>query len=141
MKSYTHQMMVSCAPDKMFRALSDVASWPRWDEGLDSVTIDEPMRAGAEFFLRPKGAGPVRLRVTVFEYARAFGDEAFLFLGKLESERTFSVTEGGTLVHWTLRIRGPLWRFWDWVLARKMSQEFEEHTQALARFAHEHHGG
>lgn len=46
MWSTTYEGRTSATPDQVYALLADVTSWPSWNEGVASIDIDGPFRAG-----------------------------------------------------------------------------------------------
>ena len=46
MWEYEHSIETEASPEAIYRLYSDVATWPRWDEGIAEVTLDGPFAAG-----------------------------------------------------------------------------------------------
>ncbi|GAB37559.1 SRPBCC family protein [Gordonia sputi] len=46
MWSATHEGRTTASPDQVYALLSDVSTWPAWNEGVASIEIDGPFEAG-----------------------------------------------------------------------------------------------
>jgi polyketide cyclase/dehydrase/lipid transport protein len=135
MKRYTYETVVPIAPDKLYRALIDVASWPAWDSDIESIDAPEPIAAGARFTLKPKGAPAVAMTVEAAEPFRRFVDVSHLALAKMRTAHEMEVVAGGTRLRLVIEITGLLAFLWDRVVARKQAAGAATQTQSLVRYA------
>lgn len=75
MWEYEHSIETEASPEAIYRLYSDVATWPRWDEGIAEVTLDGPFAAGTRGVLTPEGQGPLPFRLTEVRSNQGFADE------------------------------------------------------------------
>jgi uncharacterized protein YndB with AHSA1/START domain len=135
MRRYIHEAIVQTSPEKLFRAITDIPSWPRWDSGLEATTHDGSLAPGARFTLKPKGGPRVALSIEAAEAPRRFVDVAHLPLARMRTAHEFLVEPGGTRIRLTLEVWGPLAFLWDRLVARKQATEAPAQTAAFVRFA------
>ncbi|HEX7928088.1 MAG TPA: SRPBCC family protein [bacterium] len=135
MYRYVHESRTTVAPETLWSAKKDLARWPEFDAGLESVTPKGPFQRGTEFTLRPQGGPNVRMTIESAEAPRRFADVAHLFLAKMRTATEFTKTNGDTVVRVTIEVFGPLAFFWNLVLARKLAAESAAQTQAFIRYA------
>ncbi len=62
MWEYEHSMQTTAAPEAVWRLWSDVAAWPRWNDGIETITIDGPFAVGTMVTMTPPGGDPIRIR-------------------------------------------------------------------------------
>ena len=66
MRRYSYETVTDLPPEQLFRAFTDVQSWPQWDDGIEAIILKGPANEGAEFALVPRGLGksyaPVQVR-------------------------------------------------------------------------------
>ena len=127
MYRYVHESRSPLAAETLWDAKKDLARWPEFDAGLESVT--------PEFTLRPQGGPNVRMTIEAAEAPRRFADVAHLFLAKMRTVTEFTKANGDTVVRVTIEVFGPLAFFWNLVLAKKLAAESAEQTQAFIRYA------
>jgi hypothetical protein len=60
----------TAAPDALWRHWSDMATWPQWNEGIDTIDVEGPFAVGTTFTMTPPGQEPIRARLGL-EAARA----------------------------------------------------------------------
>jgi len=75
MWEYEHSVDSPAAPEAVWRIWSDVAAWPRWNHGIEKITIDGPFAPGTRFTMTPPGEGPIEMRLTEVTPGRLFTDE------------------------------------------------------------------
>ncbi|WP_303980543.1 SRPBCC family protein [Dongia mobilis] len=135
MRRYSYETHSHLPAEQLYRAFSDVAAWPQWDDGIDGVELDGPAETGSIFALKPRGRDAVKLRVETMVEPYRFADMAYLPLARLRTEHSFIPTPHGTLVRSTVEIRGPLARFWDRPLARSYAEGAARQTRSFLAFA------
>jgi Polyketide cyclase / dehydrase and lipid transport len=75
MWDYEYRLETSATPDALWRHWADMASWPQWNEGIETITVDGPFEVGTVFTMTPPGDEPIRMRLTEIEPGRSFTDE------------------------------------------------------------------
>ena len=145
MRRYQHEVIVSTSAEKLYRALSDVTHWPRWDEGIESVEVERAgadgegaaLAPGAPFVLKPRGGPRVAMTVEAACAPTRFVDLAHLPLAKMRTSHELLATEGGggTRVRIVIEVFGPLAFLWDRLVARGQAAGCEAQTHALAAYA------
>jgi uncharacterized protein YndB with AHSA1/START domain len=75
MWDYEYRLETSAAPEALWRHWADMASWPQWNEGIETITVDGPFEVGTVFTMTPPGDEPIRMRLTEIEPGRSFTDE------------------------------------------------------------------
>jgi uncharacterized protein YndB with AHSA1/START domain len=75
MWEYEHSVETAAAADVVWCLWSDIAGWPRWNAGVEQITIDGPFAAGTTFTMTPLGDEPIRMRLTEVVPGQLFTDE------------------------------------------------------------------
>jgi uncharacterized protein YndB with AHSA1/START domain len=75
MWEYEYRLETSAAPEALWRHWVDMASWPQWNEGIETITVDGPFEVGTVFAMTPPGDEPVRMRLTEIKPGESFTDE------------------------------------------------------------------
>lgn len=75
MWNYEHSIDTDASPEAIFALYSDAPNWPRWDTGLEAVTLEGPFEAGSTSTLRPEGQDTLEYRLTEVTPNRSFSDE------------------------------------------------------------------
>jgi uncharacterized protein YndB with AHSA1/START domain len=135
MKRYQHDVIVPSSPEKLFAAITDLAHWPSWDEGLAVVEHDGEVGPGTRFFLRPRGGPRVAMTVEAADAPARFVDVSHLPLARMRTSHEFSATPAGTRVRVVIEVTGPLAFLWDRLVARAQAAGVEAQTHALAAYA------
>jgi hypothetical protein len=84
-KPHVQECLLDIDRDRLFRALTDLKRWPAWDDDIQAVDCDTPMRAGAHFTIRLKDGSTVALAVEALEAPGLFIDRAKLPLARMLS--------------------------------------------------------
>jgi uncharacterized protein YndB with AHSA1/START domain len=137
MRRYEHEIVVPTTAEKLYRALTDVSQWPRWDEGLELVEHDGQLAPGSRFVLKPRGGPRVAMTIEAAEAPTRFVDLSHLPLAKMRTshELVASADGRGTRVRIVIEVFGPLAFLWDRLVARGQAAGCEAQTRALAAFA------
>ena len=75
MWEYEYRLETSAAPEALWRHWADMASWPQWNDGIETITVDGPFEAGTVFTMTPPGEEPIRMRLTEIKPGESFTDE------------------------------------------------------------------
>lgn len=135
MRRHSYETLSDLPAEDLYRAMTDIESWPHWDDGIEAVRLDGPANEGAEFALKPKGRAALTVKVAAMEAPYRFADVAYLPLARMRTEHSFIPTEKGTIVRSVVEIRGPLAGYWDRVLTRDYRAGAARQTQRFLEFA------
>jgi hypothetical protein len=50
-----YETTTDVAADKLYRAITDINNWNKWDTGIEFTKLEGPAKKGASFILKPKG--------------------------------------------------------------------------------------
>ena len=89
--------------EKLFRAISDINHWNKWDSGLEFTKIDGIGKQGASFVLKPKGGPNVKMTIEEFQPPSRFVDVAHLPLAKLRTSHEYLQSGNQTTVRFTIQ--------------------------------------
>ncbi len=135
MRRHSYETRTDLPPEQLFGAISDVANWPQWDDGIEAVILNGPANEGAEFALKPRGRASVKLKVETMVAPYRFTDIAYLPFARMKTEHAFIPMPEGTLVRSTVELRGPLARFWDRALRGTYAEGAARQTRHFLAFA------
>jgi hypothetical protein len=76
MWEYEYSAETTPSRDALWRHWSDVLAWPRWNAGIETITIDGPFEAGTTFTMTPPGEDPVKMTLTEVVPGSRFTDLA-----------------------------------------------------------------
>lgn len=129
-----YQMITDVSPERLYRAISDVNNWSKWDTGLEDTQLAGDAKPGSTFTLRPKG-GP-RVRMSIDE-ARPylFVDTAHLLGARMRTTHEYVAAGGQTTVTFGVEVSGPLGFFWRKVVAEKQIKEAPVQLAAFVAYA------
>lgn len=120
--------------EKLFRAISDINNWGKWDDGLESTKLEGIAREGAEFTLKPKGGPNVKLTIDEIRPYRLV-DTAHLFLAKMRTSHEYVQSGGQTIIHFQVEVWGLMGFFWRKVVGENQIKDAAAQTQALINYA------
>lgn len=121
--------------EKLFRAISDINNWGKWDDGLESTKLEGNAREGAEFMLKPKGGPNVKLTIDEIRPYRLV-DTAHLFFAKMCTSHEYVQSGGRTTVRFQVEVWGLMGFFWRKVVGENQIKEAATQTRALIDYAH-----
>ena len=108
----------------IWKLWSDVATWPDWDFGLESVTLDGPFEQGARGRLKPKGGPRFRYTLTRVETDVGFDDETRVPGAKIRfSHRIEDAPDGSRVVTHRAQITGILTPLWVRIMGSDLVKE------------------
>jgi hypothetical protein len=109
MWTYEHSQTSSAGIADVFALLSNVAGWPEWNHGVDSVSLDGPFAAGTRGVMAMPGEEPLSFRLTWVDPGSGFEDETELpEAGVVVRVRHIieALPEGGTRITYHATIDG-----------------------------------
>lgn len=75
MWEYEHSVETTASPEALWRHWSDVAAWPKWNQGIEEIRIDGPFAVGTTVTMTPPGEDPIALRLVEIVPQQRFTDE------------------------------------------------------------------
>jgi hypothetical protein len=135
MRRYTYETRCSTAPDRLYRAITDIGRWPEWGGDLEWAKIEAPATRGAPFTLKPKGGPAVAMLVEEAAPPGRFIDLAKLPLARMRTSHEFKLVGHETLITIVIEVFGPLAFLWDRIIARQQATDTPRQTQRLIAFA------
>lgn len=120
--------------EKLFRAISDINNWNKWDEGLESNSLECIARQGAVFTLKPKGGPNVKLTIDEIRPYRLV-DTAHLFFAKMRTTHEYEQNGGQTIIHFRVEVWGLMGFFWRKVVGEDQIKGAAVQAQALISYA------
>jgi uncharacterized protein YndB with AHSA1/START domain len=74
MWEYEHSVETVATPEALWRHWSDMATWPRWNGGIEKIDVRGPFEVGTTFTMTPPGDDVV-MRLTEVVPGELFTDE------------------------------------------------------------------
>jgi hypothetical protein len=140
MAKYRSTVQSTRSPDETFEYLADFANAREWDPGVvkGERVDDGPLGVGSRFQLVARFLGrsvPLEYRIVAFARPRRVVFEADQRAVHSIDEIRFAANDGGTVVTYEadLRLKGPLGRALDPVLARVFSRIGDRATAGLGK--------
>ena len=75
MWEYEYSRQTSADPGALWRHWADMAAWPQWNDGIETIEVDGPFAVGTTFTMTPPGDQPIRMRLVEIEPGTSFTDE------------------------------------------------------------------
>ena len=131
---YSHE--TSAPQEALWRHWSDMASWPRWNDGIQTIDVEGPFSVGTTFTMTPPGDEPIKMRIVEIEPGESFTDEmdAGDFVVRTE-HRLEPVTAGLTRIVYRTVITGQAADRVGPELGPEITADFPEVLAALAKLA------
>lgn len=132
-----YQTTTDVPADQLFRAISDINHWSRWDDGLASTTLAGAAVPGAIFTLKPKGGPPVQITIDAIQPYRLV-DTAHLFLAKMRTTHDYAPCGPQTRIRFSVEVWGLLGFFWRRVIGEHQIKDAPAQIAAFVRYARAH---
>jgi uncharacterized protein YndB with AHSA1/START domain len=120
---------------ELWRAWSDVETWPSWDPRSQWIRLDGPLKVGqtgrAKFRGRPAGD----YRIVGVEPGRSFALEVSMPLVKTRYEHRLADARAGTEVCQRVTVTGPLASLFGLRTKARIREYLPEKLRALAEYA------
>jgi hypothetical protein len=133
-----HTIATIASAETVFALYRDVATWPRWDAGLERLDLDGPFAVDTTGTMVVAGQAPLRLRLAWVEDGRGFEDETTIPGADVVvrvRHRLQPLEQGGTRITHTLSIEGPGADTVGPQLGPSIAADFPQTLAALARLA------
>jgi uncharacterized protein YndB with AHSA1/START domain len=132
-----HSAETDVAPERIWRAWTEVERWPEWNGDIAEIGFDGRFEAGSAITMTPKDQEPVTLRIAEARPKELFVDEADLAGTIIRTvHRIDRVGDGRSRVVYALEADGPLAE----ELGPAISADFPETIAGLLRHAAADHG-
>ncbi len=108
MWEYEYAVESDASAESLWRCWSDVAGWPEWNAGIESISIDGPFAVGSSFTMTSPGDAPITMRITEVVPGELFTNEAELAdVVVRTAHRLEALGDGHTRVVYRTEITGP----------------------------------
>lgn len=122
------------AAEKLFRAITDINNWGKWDDGLEFTKLEGAATQGSSFILKPKGGPKVNMTIDEIQPYRLV-DTAHLFLAKMRTSHEYVQSGNQTTIVFTVEVWGMLGFFWRKVVGENQIKGAASQTAALVGYA------
>ena len=136
MWEYEYSLETSADRGALWRHWADMAAWPQWNDGIETIDVDGPFAVGTTFTMTPPGDEPIRMRLVEIEPGTSFTDEmdAGDFVVRTE-HRLEPAAVGQTRIVYRTEITGAAAGQVGPELGPQITADFPEVVAALARRA------
>ncbi len=138
MWEYEHSAETNAAPEALWRHWSDMATWPQWNDGIETIEVEGPFEVGTVFTMTPPGQEPIRMRLVEISPGESFTDEmdAGDFVVRTEHRLELVTAPGGlTRIIYRTEITGEAAGQIGPELGPQITADFPEVLAALAKRA------
>ena len=136
MWEYEYSVETTAAPEALWRHWSDMASWPQWNDGIETIDVEGPFEAGTAFTMTPPGEEPIRMRLVEIKPGESFTDEMDAGDFAVRTEHRLEPAPGGrTRIVYRTEITGEAAGHIGPQLGPQITADFPEVLAALAKRA------
>ena len=136
MWEYEYSVETTAAPEALWRHWSDMASWPQWNDGIETIDVAGPFEAGTAFTMTPPGEEPIRMRLIEIKPGESFTDEMDAGDFAVRTEHRLEPAAGGlTRIVYRTEITGEAADHLGPQLGPQITADFPEVLAALAKRA------
>ena len=75
MWEYEYSIETNAAREALWQHWSDMATWPQWNAGIETIDVEGPFAVGTAFTMTPPGDEPIRMRLVEIKPGEPFTDE------------------------------------------------------------------
>ncbi len=129
-----YEMTTDVAPTALYRAITDVNNWTKWDAGLEYTRLEGDAKAGAAFVLKPKGAPKVKMTIDELR-PYVLVDTAYLLGAKMRTTHEYVGAGGQTTIRFAIEVSGPLGFLWRKVVGENQIREAPAQLNAFVAYA------
>ncbi|MEA2636267.1 MAG: hypothetical protein QOH92_3034 [Chloroflexota bacterium] len=136
MWTYEHSIETDATPESIWPLYSDVPAWPRWDQGLEWVTLSAPFAAGSTGSLKVPGQDPLPFTILKVRPWEGFSDETYVPGLAIRFDHALVLTAAGkTRITHRVVITGPAAEDVGPELGPQITADVPEAMESLARLA------
>jgi hypothetical protein len=136
MWTYEHSIETDASPESIWPLYSDVPGWPRWDQGLEWVTLSGSFAAGSTGSLKVPGQDPLPFKVLDVRPREGFSDETYIPGLAIRFDHLLELTATGkTRITHRVIITGAAAEELGPQLGLQITSDVPEAVESLARLA------
>ena len=139
MWEYEYSLETSADRGALWRHWADMAAWPQWNDGIETIDVDGPFAVGTTFTMTPPGISgsgapePIRMRLVEIEPGTSFTDEMDAGDFVVRTEHRLEPAAGGlTRIVYRTQITGEAAGHVGPELGPQITADFPEVVAALA---------
>jgi uncharacterized protein YndB with AHSA1/START domain len=136
MWEYEHSVETTAAREALWQHWSDMATWPQWNAGIDTIDVEGPFAVGTAFTMTPPGDEPIRMRLVEIKPGESFTDEMDAGDFVVRTQHRLEPTATGlTRIVYRTEITGEAAGHIGPELGPQITADFPEVLAALAKLA------
>jgi len=133
MWEYEYSLETSADRGALWHHWADMAAWPQWNDGIETIDVDGPFAVGTTFIMTPPGDEPIRMRLVEIEPGSSFTDEMDAGDFVVRTEHRLEPADGGlTRIVYRTQITGEAAGHVGPELGPQITADFPEAVAALA---------
>ena len=133
MWEYEYSLETSADRGALWHHWADMAAWPQWNDGIETIDVDGPFAVGTTFIMTPPGDEPIRMRLVEIEPGTSFTDEMDAGDFVVRTEHRLEPAAGGlTRIVYRTQITGEAAGRVGPELGPQITADFPEVVAALA---------
>ena len=133
MWEYEYSLETSADRGALWRHWADMAAWPQWNDGIETIDVDGPFAVGTTFIMTPPDDEPIRMRLVEIEPGMSFTDEMDAGDFVVRTEHRLEPAAGGlTRIVYRTQITGEAAGHVGPELGPQITADFPEVVAALA---------
>ena len=136
MWEYEQSVETTAAPEALWQHWSDMATWPQWNAGIETIDVEGPFAVGTAFTMTPPGDEPIRMRLVEIKPGESFTDEMDAGDFVVRTQHRLEPTATGlTRIVYRTEITGEAAGHIGPELGPQITADFPEVLAALAKLA------
>jgi uncharacterized protein YndB with AHSA1/START domain len=136
MWEYEYSIETNAAREALWQHWSDMATWPQWNAGIETIDVEGPFAVGTAFTMTPPGDEPIRMRLVEIKPGESFTDEMDAGDFVVRTQHRLEPTATGlTRIVYRTEITGEAADHIGPELGPKITADFPEVLAALAKLA------
>lgn len=125
----------SASIEQLWATITDVKHWNVWDKDIEWTRVEEDVKMGTTFYLKPKDGPKTRLNVIEMDAPFCFADIAHLPLAKMKTRHVFTSVSEGVQIEIEVEVKGLLSFLWSKIIAQNQIKGAEAQTLHLIEYA------
>jgi uncharacterized protein YndB with AHSA1/START domain len=136
MWEYEYSIETNAAREALWQHWSDMATWPQWNAGIETIDVEGPFAVGTAFTMTPPGDEPIRMRLVEIKPGESFTDEMDAGDFVVRTQHRLEPTATGlTRIVYRTEITGEAADHIGPELGPQITADFPEVLAALAKLA------
>ncbi len=121
--------------EDIWRLWKDVNNWTQWHDDLEYCKMEGEFEEGNYFWLKPKGAPKVKIKLVYIDSGVQFTDCSYFFGAKMYDTHSLEESEKGLIIKNEIIVKGPLKKLWIKLVAEKVALSIPKKIEALVKLA------